>query len=193
MTMRSIIVVQCCLYIITRSKLIKQWAHTIYRKHIEMQFPCIHFRKQMPFGWGSHYRMNMVSPLVEEAVLEVMNTNVGQPILLISLLMVPMYLNIGLPLGITPSTSMHNTVLFIWLSFLCCTCPYHRSRFCIRRVVIGWTVAAFLISSYLMWSLGLTHCPKPNSVMSVLFTSFPSPLFIVLQYIIVGYITVLWM
>ena len=34
---------------------------------------------------------------------------------LIYLLMVSMYLNFGIPLGITPSTTMSSTVLVIWL------------------------------------------------------------------------------
>ena len=40
------------------------------------------------------------------------------PFFLISLLMVSMYFNFGLPLGLTPSTSMSTTVLVIWLSYL---------------------------------------------------------------------------
>ena len=59
------------------------------------------------------------------------------PFFLISLLMVSLYPNFGLPLGLTPSTSMSNTVLVIWLSSLRLTCPYQRSRFCIRCVAIG--------------------------------------------------------
>ena len=55
------------------------------------------------------------------------------PFFLISLLMVSMYLNFGLPLGLTPSTSMSNTVLVIWLSSLRLTCPYQR-----MILPIGW-------------------------------------------------------
>ena len=65
---------------------------------------------------------------------------------LISLLMVSIYI-IGLML------------VFLWVSrlppwpvlFLSygyhLTCPYQRSRFCFRRLVIGWSVAAFLYYS----------------------------------------------
>ena len=59
------------------------------------------------------------------------------PFSLISLLMVSMYLNFGLPLDLTPSTSMSSTALVIWLSSLRLTCPYQHSRFCIRSVAIG--------------------------------------------------------
>ena len=44
-----------------------------------------------------------------------MLTFVG-PFFLISLLMVSMYLNFGLPLGLTHFTSMSSTVLVIWIS-----------------------------------------------------------------------------
>ena len=40
------------------------------------------------------------------------------PFLLMSLLMVSMYRNFGLPLGLTPSTTMTSTVLVVWLSSL---------------------------------------------------------------------------
>ena len=46
------------------------------------------------------------------------------PFFFTSLLMVSMYLNFGLPLGLTLSTSMSSTVLVIWLSSLRLTCPY---------------------------------------------------------------------
>ena len=116
------------------------------------------------------------------------------PFFLISLLMVSMYLNFGLPLGLIPSTSMSNTVLVIWLSSLRLTCPYQRSRFCIRCVAIGWTVAASLISSFLLCSLRLTPCIHRNILISVLFISISSFFFIVQHsapYVIVGFITVL--
>ena len=116
------------------------------------------------------------------------------PFFLISLLMVSMYLNFGLPLGLTPSTSMSSTVLVIWLSSLRLTCPYQRSRFCIRCVAIGWTVAASLISSFLLCSLRLTPCIHRNILISVLFISISSFFFIVQHsapYVIVGFITVL--
>ena len=45
------------------------------------------------------------------------------PFFLISLLIVSMYLNFGLPLGLTPSTSISNTVLVIWLSSLRLSIP----------------------------------------------------------------------
>ena len=70
------------------------------------------------------------------------------PFFFMSLLMVSMHLNVGLSLGLTPSTPMSSTVRVIWLSSLHLTCPYQRSRFCIRCVVIGWTVAAALITSF---------------------------------------------
>ena len=82
------------------------------------------------------------------------------PFFLISLLMVSMYLNFGLPLGLTPSTSMSNTVLVIWLSSLCLTCPYQRSRFCIRCVAIGWTVAASLIVSFVLSQANALYPPQ---------------------------------
>ena len=63
-----------------------------------------------------------------------------------SLLIVSMYRTVDLPLGLTPFTTMSRTVLVVWLSYLRLTCPYQRSRFCIRCVAIGWTVAASLIS-----------------------------------------------
>ena len=116
------------------------------------------------------------------------------PFFLISLLMVSMYLNFGLPLGLTPSTSMPNTVLVIWLSSLRLTFPYQPSRFCIRCVAIGWTVAASLISSFLLCSLRLTPCIHRNILISVLFISISSFFFIVQHsapYVIVGFITVL--
>ena len=109
--------------------------------------------------------------------------------------MVSMYLNFGLSLGLTPSTSMSNTVLVIWLSSLRLTCPYQRSRFCIRCVTIGWTVAASLISSFLLCSLRSTPCIHRNILISVLFISISSFFFIVQHstpYVIVGFITVLY-
>ena len=117
------------------------------------------------------------------------------PFFLISLLMVSMYRNFGLPLGLTPSTTMSITVLVVWLSYLRLTCAYQRSRFCIRCVDIGWTVAASLISSFLLYSLRLTPCIHSNILTSVLFVSISSFVFIVQHsalYIIVGFITVLY-
>ena len=77
---------------------------------------------------------------LETAILQSLRsrmlTSVG-PFFFISLLIVSMYLNVGFPLGLTPSTSMSSTVLVIWLSSLRLTCPYQRSRFCIRCVAIG--------------------------------------------------------
>ena len=58
------------------------------------------------------------------------------PFFLMSLLMVSMYLNFGLPLGLTPSTTMFSTVLGVWLSSQRLTCPYQRSRLCISCVAI---------------------------------------------------------
>ena len=116
------------------------------------------------------------------------------PFFFMSLLMVSMYRDFGLPLGLTPSTAMSSTVLVIWLSSLRLTCPHQRSRFCIRCVVIGWTVAASLISSFLLCSLRRTHCIQRNILISVLFISISSFFFIVQHsapYVIVGLITVL--
>ena len=48
------------------------------------------------------------------------------PFFFMSLLMVSMYRNFGLPLGLTPSTTMSSTVLVIWLWSLRLTCPYQR-------------------------------------------------------------------
>ena len=115
------------------------------------------------------------------------------PFFFLSLLMVSIYLNVGLPLGLTPSTSMPSTVLVIWLSSLHLTCPYQRSHFCIRCVVISWTVAASLISSFLLWSLGLTPCIHRHILISIVFISISS--FFIVQhsapYVIAGFITVL--
>ena len=80
----------------------------------------------------------------------------------ICILMVSIYLSFGLPLGLTHCTSMSSTVLVIWLSSLRLTGPYQRSRVCIRCVVIGSTVASFLISLFPMSSLRLTHCIHRN-------------------------------
>ena len=113
---------------------------------------------------------------------------------LMSLLMVSMYLNFGLPRGLTPSTTMSSTVLVVWHSSLRLTCPYQRSRFCIRCDAIGWTVAASLISPFLLCSLRLTPCIHRNILISVLFISISSFFFIVqhsVPYVIVGLITVL--
>ena len=82
-------------------------------------------------------------------------------------------------LGLTPSTSMSSTVLVVWFSSLRLTCPYQRSRFCIRCVAIGWTVATSLISSFLLCSLRLTPCIHRNILISVLFISISSFFFIV--------------
>ena len=101
------------------------------------------------------------------------------PFFFMSLLMVSIYRNFGLPLGLTLSTTMSSTVLVIWISSLRLTCPYQRSRFCIRCVVIGWTVAASLISSFILCSLRLTPCIHRNILISVLFISISSFFFIV--------------
>ena len=131
----------------------------------------------------------------QSPVLAVENVDDVSPFFLIYLLMVSMYLNFSLPLGITPSTSMSNTVLVIWLSSLRLTCPYQRSRFCIRCVAIGWTVAASLISSFLLCSIRLTPCIHRNILISDVFISISS-FFISVQhsapYVIVGFITVLY-
>ena len=50
-----------------------------------------------------------------------------------------------------------STVPVIWLSSVRLTCPYQRSRFCIKCVVIGRAVASFLISSFIMFSPRLFH------------------------------------
>ena len=96
------------------------------------------------------------------------------PFFFMSLLMMSMYHNVGFPLGLTPSTSMSSTVLVIWLSSLWLTCPYQRSRFCIRCVVIGWNVGASLISPFPLCSLRLTPCIHRNILISVLFISISS-------------------
>ena len=64
----------------------------------------------------------------------------------------------------------------------------------IMCAVISWTVAASLISSFLLCSLRLTPCVHRNILMSVLFISISSFFFIVQHsapYVIVGFITVL--
>ena len=118
------------------------------------------------------------------------------PFLFMSLLMVSIYLSFALPLARTPSTSMFSTVLVIWVSYLLLTCPYQRSRFCIRCVVISRTVAASLISSSLLWFLRLTSCIHHIILISVLVFSTSSFFFIVQHstpYVIVGFRTVLYM
>ena len=142
--------------------------------------------KALPRQWVALETANL------QSLRSIMLTSVS-PFFLISLL-VSMYLNFGLPLGLTPSTSMSNTVRVIWLSSLRLTCPYQRSRFCIRCVAIGWTVAASLISSFLLCSLRITPCIHRNILISVLFISISSFCFIVQHsapYVIVGFITVL--
>ena len=87
--------------------------------------------KVLPRQWVALETANL------QSLLSRMLTSVS-PFFLISLLMVSMYLNFGHLLGLTPSTSMSNTVLVIlWLSSLRLTCPYQGSRFCIRCVAIG--------------------------------------------------------
>ena len=98
---------------------------------------------------------------------------------LMSLLTVSMYRNVGLPLDLTPSTTMSSTVMLVWLSSRRLPCPYQRSRFCIRCVAIGWTVAASLISLFLLCSLRLTPCTHRNFFISSLFISISSFFFIV--------------
>ena len=146
-----------------------------------------HLLKALPRQWVALETANL------QFLRSRMLTSVS-PFFLISLLMVSMYLNFGLRLGLTPSTSMSNTVVVLWLSSLRLTCPYQRSRFCIRCVAIGWTVAASLISLFLLCSLRLTPCIHRNILISVLFISISSFFFIVLHsapYVIVGFITVL--
>ena len=60
------------------------------------------------------------------------------PFFLISLLMVSVYLSCVLHLGIISFTPMSSIllVIIVWLASLRLTCPYQRSRFCIRCVVI---------------------------------------------------------
>ena len=50
------------------------------------------------------------------------------PFFLMSLVIVSMYLNFGLPLGHKPSTTMSSTVLVLWLSYRRLTCPYQLGR-----------------------------------------------------------------
>ena len=100
------------------------------------------------------------SPVIRSRML----TSVS-PFFLIYLLMVSMYLNFGLPLGLTPSTSMSSTVLVVLLSSLRLTCPYQRSRFCTRCVVIGC-----------MWYFRLTPCIHLVSTVTFSFQSY-SPIF----------------
>ena len=66
------------------------------------------------------------------------------PFFFMSLLMVSMYRNVGLPLGLTPSTTMFSTVLVVWLSYLRLICPYQRSRFCIRCVDIDLDIDLYI-------------------------------------------------
>ena len=72
----------------------------------------------------------------QSPVLAIENVDVCQPILLDVSFDGIMYLNFGFPLGLTPSTTMSSTVLVVWLSSLRLTCPYQRSRFCIRPGVL---------------------------------------------------------
>ena len=124
-------------------------------------------------GQSAQFNMSLKAPPRKLRALEIvilqslrsrMLTSVN-PFFFKSLLMVYMYFNFGLPLGLTPSTSMSSTVLVIhvWLSSLRLTCPYQRSRFCIRGVLLS----AELISSFrLCW---LTHCVHRNIIISVFF------------------------
>ena len=76
---------------------------------------------------------------LETAILQSLRSRMltsVSPFFLISLL-VSMYLNFGLPLGLTTSTTMSSTVPVVWHSSLRLTCPCQRSRFCIRCVAIG--------------------------------------------------------
>ena len=86
--------------------------------------------KALPRQWVTLYTA------IIQSLRSRMMTSVS-PFFLMSLLMVSMYLNVGRPLGLTPSTTMSSTVLVIWLSSLRLTCPYQRSRFCSKCVVIG--------------------------------------------------------
>ena len=91
--------------------------------------------------------------------------------------------------------TMSRTVLVVWHSSIRLTCTYLRNRFCIRCVVIGWTVAASLISSFRLCSLRLTPCIHSNILISFLFISISSFFFIVQHaapYVIVGLVIVLY-
>ena len=87
---------------------------------------------------------------------------------MISLLMVSVYLNVGLPLGLTPSTSMSSTVLVVWLSYLRLTCPYQRSCFCIRRVVISCHSPDLVIYFYFFSQANALNPPQLPLLTSVL-------------------------
>ena len=86
--------------------------------------------KALPLQWVA------LDTAILQSLRSRMSTSVS-PFFFMSLLMVSIYLSFGLPLSLTPSTSMSSTVLVIWLSSLRPTCPYQRSRFCIGCVVIG--------------------------------------------------------
>ena len=110
----------------------------------------------------------------QSPVLVVENVDVRQSILLdISLDGIHIYLNFGLPLGLTHTFYLEPCQALLWSS-LRLTCPYQHSRFCIRCVAIGWTVAVSLISSFLLCSLRLTPCIHRNILISVLFISISS-------------------
>ena len=135
--------------------------------------------KALPRQWVALETANI------QSLLSRMLTSVS-PFFFMSLLMVSMYLNFGLPLGLTPSTTMSSTVLVVWLSSLRLTCPYQRS-----------SAKGVLLSTELLMlcSLRLTPCIHRNILISVLFISISSFFFIVQHsapYVIVGLITVFW-
>ena len=119
------------------------------------------------------------------------------PFFFLSLLMVSIYLNVGLPLGLTPSTSMPSSVLVIRLSSLRQTCPYQRSRFCARPVLLTCyrLNCCCFPDLFIYFVLTQANALYPRNILiSVLFISISSFVFIVQHsapYIIAGFITVL--
>ena len=77
-----------------------------------------------------------------------------------SSLMLSSHLFLGLPLLPFPCTCMFNIFLVVSSPSFLNTWPYHRSRFFLRNVVIGSTLASLQMSSFLKWSslvLPLAH------------------------------------
>ena len=74
-------------------------------------------------------------------------------------LMLSSHLFFGLPL-LFPYSSMFIIVLLVSSPSFLNMCPYHRSRYCLGKVVIGSMSASLQMSSFLMWSFSMF----PNGV-----------------------------
>ena len=117
--------------------------------------------KALPHQWVAVETANLKS------LRSRMLTSVS-PFLFMSLLTVSMYRNFGLPIGLIPSTTRSSTVQVVWLSSLRLTCPYQRSRFCIRCVAIGWTVSFPDLFIYVVLSHANALYPSQHSHFSLI-------------------------